>query len=115
MVNVASIALVYVGLRAFGAMDNSLEDMQVQLTTISLHFFDIFSHASSFIMKLQYLYFVFVSEILASIFLGVFSKYFLPCPGTRGEERSPGSRLGDQLLVQLPEVYLHWSVKLTSG
>ena len=28
-VNVASIALVYVGLRAFGAMDNSLEDMQV--------------------------------------------------------------------------------------
>jgi len=29
VVNVASIALVYVGLRAFGAMDNSLEDMQV--------------------------------------------------------------------------------------
>jgi len=28
-VNVASIALVYVGLRLFGAMDNSLEDMQV--------------------------------------------------------------------------------------
>jgi len=29
VVNVASVALVYVGLRAFGAMDNSLEDMQV--------------------------------------------------------------------------------------
>ena len=37
VVNVASVALVYVGLRAFGAMDNSLEDMQVKSAVMSPH------------------------------------------------------------------------------
>ena len=34
VVNVASVALVYVLLRVFGAMDNSLEDMEVFYETI---------------------------------------------------------------------------------
>ena len=85
MVNVASVALVYVGLRAFGAMDNSLEDMQVISTVIFPHSCDIFGHSS---------------------------KYLMPRAGARGEKCSVGSWPGHQLLVQLPQVDLHWSVTM---
>ena len=62
---------------------------------ISPHFFDIFVagfHSWKFLQTFEF-----------------------PCAGAGGEERSAGPRLGDQLLVQLPQVDLHWSVQLSFG